>query len=80
MEKARKAAVNVLACVILGGSYHFAIVVWRPKESPSRKIRVGDKSVRRYYRADFEEIWRPYLSRCFPSVRERRHKRNKLFV
>jgi hypothetical protein len=36
IEKARKAAVNVLACVIPGCSYHFVIAVWKAKEAYSK--------------------------------------------
>ena len=48
-----------------------------------RKIRVGDETIRGYYRADFEQSWKRYLPSCLPSSldadrRNKRHKRNKV--
>jgi hypothetical protein len=38
----------------------------KPYGVKPRKIRVGDETVRGYYRADFEEVWKRYLPSCFP--------------
>src|SRR5262249_12317536 len=42
----------------------------KPYGVKPRKIRVGDETVRGYYRADFAEAWKRYLPNSLPSLRE----------